>query len=84
MQDELNQFQRNEVWCLVPRLSHQSIIRTKLVFRNKMNENGEITRNKAKLVAQGYSQEDEIDFEKTYAPVTRLEIIRILLAFAVL
>ena len=48
-----------------------------------MNENGEITKNKARLVAQGYSQEEGIDFEETYAPVARLEAIRILLAFAV-
>ena len=48
-----------------------------------MNENGEITRNKARLVAQGYSQEEEIDFEETYALVTRLEAIRILLTFTV-
>ena len=48
-----------------------------------MNENGDITRNKARLVAQGYSQEEGIDFEETYAPIARLEAIRILLAFAV-
>ena len=48
-----------------------------------MNENGDITRNKVKLVAQGYSQEERIDFEETYAPVARLEVIRILLAFSV-
>ena len=48
-----------------------------------MNENGEITRNKARLVAQGYSQEEGINFEETYVPVARLEAIRILLAFAV-
>ena len=48
-----------------------------------MNENGHITKNKAKLVAQGYSQEEGIDFEKTYAPVAWLEVIRILLAFSV-
>ena len=48
-----------------------------------MNENGDITRNKARLVTQGYSQEERIDFEETYAPVARLEAIRILLAFAV-
>ena len=48
-----------------------------------MNENGEITRNKARLIAQGYSQEEGIDFEETYAPVARLKAIRILLAFFV-
>ena len=53
------------------------------MFRNKMNEEGVVTRNKARLVAQGYSQEEGIDFEETYAPVARLEVIRILLTFAV-
>ena len=64
----------------MPRSSHQSVIRTKWVFRNKMNENEKITRNKARLVAQGYFQEEEIDFEETFALVARLEAIRILLA----
>ena len=67
----------------MPRPSHQSVIRTKWVFRNKMNENGVVTRNKTRLVAQGYSQEEGIDFEETFAPVARLEAIRILLVFAV-
>ena len=53
------------------------------MFRNKMNEDGVVTRNKARLVAQGYSQEEGIDFEETFAPVVRLEAIRILLAFVV-
>jgi hypothetical protein len=52
------------------------------VFRNKLDENGVITRNKARLVAQGYNQEEGIDYEETYAPVARLEAIRLLLAFA--
>jgi hypothetical protein len=59
MQDELNQFQRNDVWDLVPRPAHKNIIGTKWVFRNKMNEQGEVVRNKARLVAQGYSQQEE-------------------------
>ena len=83
MQDELNQFQRNEVSCLVPKLSHQFVIGTKWVFKNKMNENGIVTRNKVRLVAQWYSQEEKIDFEETYAPAARLEVIRILFTFAV-
>jgi len=61
MQDELNQFQRNEVWDLVSKPGHKNIIETKWVFRNKLNEQGEVIRNKAKLVPQGYSQQEGID-----------------------
>ena len=52
-------------------------------FQNKMNDNRDITRNKSRLVAQGYSQEERIEFEETYAPVVRLEAIKILLTFLV-
>ncbi|KAK2382406.1 putative mitochondrial protein [Trifolium repens] len=83
MQDELNQFQRNDVWDLVPRPKHKNIIGTKWVFRNKLNEQGEVVRNKARLVAQGYSQQEGIDFTETFAPVARLEAIRLLLSYAV-
>ncbi|KAH9679772.1 hypothetical protein KPL71_026267 [Citrus sinensis] len=82
MQEELNQFERNKVWELVPKPEHQSIIGTKLVFRNKMDESGVVVRNKARLVAQGYNQEEGIDIDETFAPVARLESIRMLLAFA--
>jgi len=60
MQDELNQFKRNEVWDLVPCHKGKSIIGTKWVFRNKLDENGIITRNKARLDAKGYNQEEGI------------------------
>nr|CAN64879.1 hypothetical protein VITISV_021993 [Vitis vinifera] len=71
---------RSEVWELVPRPSNQSVIGTRWVFRNKMDENDIIVRNKARLVALGFNQEG-IDYEETFAPVDRLEAIRMLLAF---
>jgi len=60
MQEELNQFQRNDVWDLVPKPPPKNIIGIKWVFRNKLNEQGEVTRNKDRLVAQGYSQQEGI------------------------
>jgi hypothetical protein len=81
MQEELNNFTRNEVWELVPR-PKQNVIGTKWVFRNKQDEHGIVTRNKARLVAKGFTQIEGLDFGETYAPVARLESIRILLAYA--
>jgi len=52
------------------------------MFRNKLDEQGTVTRNKVRLVVQGYNQEEDIDYEKTFAPVARIEAIRILIAFA--
>ncbi|GJV14125.1 retrovirus-related pol polyprotein from transposon TNT 1-94 [Tanacetum coccineum] len=82
MQEELNQFKTNDVWSLVPPPDNQTIIGTKWVFKNKLDENGVVSRNKARLVAQGYNQQEGIDFDETYAPVARLKSIRILLAYA--
>jgi hypothetical protein len=81
MQEELNNFTRNEVWHLVPR-PNQNVVGTKWVFCNKQDEHGVVTRNKARLVAKGYSQVEGLDFSETYAPVARLQSIRILLAYA--
>ncbi|GJR58134.1 retrovirus-related pol polyprotein from transposon TNT 1-94 [Tanacetum coccineum] len=82
MQEELNQFISNDVWELVLNPKDMTIIGTKWVFRNKLDENGVVSRNKARLVAQGYNQQEGIDYDETYAPVARLESIRILLAYA--
>nr|GEW57414.1 retrovirus-related Pol polyprotein from transposon TNT 1-94 [Tanacetum cinerariifolium] len=82
MQEELNQFIANDVWELVSQPRNMTIIGTKWVFRNKLDENGVISRNKARLVAQGYNQQKSIDYDETYALVARLESIRILLAYA--
>jgi hypothetical protein len=81
MQEELDNFTKNEVWHLVPR-PNQNVVGTKWVFRNKQDEHDVVTRNKAWLVAKGYSQVEGLDFGETYAPVARLESIRILLAYA--
>jgi hypothetical protein len=80
MQEELNNFKRNEVWSLVPR-PKQNVVGTKWVFRNKKDEHEVVTRNKAWLVEKGYAQVTSLDFNETFAPVARLESIHILLAY---
>ncbi|GJX29795.1 retrovirus-related pol polyprotein from transposon TNT 1-94, partial [Tanacetum coccineum] len=82
MQEDLNQFYRNKVWTLVPLPYGKIAIGSKWVFKNKKDEHGIITKNKARLVAQGYSQEEGINYDETFTPVARMESIRIFLAFA--
>ena len=82
MQEELNNFTRNEVWVLEAPPKNKNIIGTKWVFRNKQDEHGVVVRNKARLVAKGFSQVEGLDFGETFAPVARLEAIRILLAYS--
>jgi hypothetical protein len=65
MHEELNNFKRNEVWSLVPRLK-QNVVGTMWVFCNKEDEHGVVTRNKARLVAKGYAQVAGFDFEETF------------------
>ncbi|XP_019231695.1 PREDICTED: uncharacterized protein LOC109212502 [Nicotiana attenuata] len=82
MKEELDQFEKNKVWELIPKPPNASIVGTKWVYRNKLNERGQVVRNKAGLVAQGYLQQKGIDYEKTFAPVAKLVSIRILLSYA--
>nr|GEZ22247.1 hypothetical protein [Tanacetum cinerariifolium] len=81
MQEELNEFERLEVWELVPRPDKVMVITLKWIYKVKLEELGGILKNKARLVARGYCQEEGIDFEESFAPVTRLEAIRIFLAY---
>ncbi|GJV17747.1 retrovirus-related pol polyprotein from transposon TNT 1-94 [Tanacetum coccineum] len=82
MQEELNEFERLEVWELVPRPDRVMIITLKWIYMVKLDELGGVLKNKARLVAKGYHQEEGIDFEESFSPVARLEAIRIFLAFA--
>ncbi|CAM8957230.1 unnamed protein product [Rhodiola kirilowii] len=82
MQEELEEFTSNDVWDLVSRPEDVNVIETKWIFKNESDEKGNITRNKARLVAQGYTQIEGIDFKETFALVARLEAIRLLLALA--
>ncbi|GJT68957.1 retrovirus-related pol polyprotein from transposon TNT 1-94 [Tanacetum coccineum] len=82
MQEELNEFERLEVWELVPRPDKVMVITLKWIYKVKLDELGGILKNKARLVARGYRQEEGIDFEESFAPVARLDAIRIFLAYA--
>ncbi|GJX37588.1 retrovirus-related pol polyprotein from transposon TNT 1-94 [Tanacetum coccineum] len=82
MQEELNEFERLEVWYLIPHPDRVMIMTLKWIFKVKLDEIGGVLKNKAWLVARGYHQEEGIDFEESFAPVARLEAIRIFIAYA--
>ncbi|GJZ66277.1 putative ribonuclease H-like domain-containing protein, partial [Tanacetum coccineum] len=82
IQEELLQFKIQKVWILVDLPSGKREIGTKWVYGNKKDERGVVVRNKARLVSQGYRQEEGIDYDEVFAPVARIEAIRIFLAFA--
>ena len=71
-----------DVWELVPRPKDTHVIGTKWIFKNKTDKDGEVVQNKSRLVAQGYTQVKEVDFDESFAPIARLESIRILLSIA--
>nr|GFA16934.1 copia protein [Tanacetum cinerariifolium] len=81
IKEELSEFERLEVWKLVPRPDKVMIITLKWIYKVKLDELGGILKNKARLVARGYRQEEGIDFEESFAPVARLEAIKIFLAY---
>nr|GEV50170.1 retrovirus-related Pol polyprotein from transposon TNT 1-94 [Tanacetum cinerariifolium] len=82
MQEELDQFARLKVLRLVPRPEGKTIIKTKCIFKNKKDESSLVIRNKARLVAVGYSQQEGIDYDETFSPVTRIKAIHLFLAYA--
>ncbi|GJR17810.1 ribonuclease H-like domain-containing protein [Tanacetum coccineum] len=82
MQEELLQFKLQKVWTLVDLPKGKRAIGTKWVYRNKKDERGIVVRNKTRLVAQSYTQEEGIDYDKVFAPVAKIETIRLFLAYA--
>ncbi|GJT84145.1 putative ribonuclease H-like domain-containing protein, partial [Tanacetum coccineum] len=82
MQEEMQQFINQKVWTLVPLPDGKNAIGTKWILKNKRDARGIVVRNKARLVAQGHRQEEGIDYDEVFAPVARIEAIRLFLAFA--
>lgn len=83
MQEELKMINKNQTWELTPRTQHQKVIGVKWVYKTKLNADGSVNKYKARLVAKGYAQVYGVDFTETFAPVARLDTIRLLLALAV-
>lgn len=79
IQEELEQFERNDIWELVPRPNNVNVIGTKWIFQNKIDEFGNITRKMVRLVAQGYAQVEDIYLDETFALIARIEFDRLLL-----
>ncbi|GKF95080.1 retrovirus-related pol polyprotein from transposon TNT 1-94, partial [Tanacetum coccineum] len=82
MQDKIHEFDRLQVWELVPQPDYVMIIALKWIYKAKLEEYGNVLKNKARLVAKGYRQEEGIDFEESFAPIARIKAIRIFIANA--
>nr|GFC25603.1 retrovirus-related Pol polyprotein from transposon TNT 1-94 [Tanacetum cinerariifolium] len=82
MQEELDQFARLKVWRLVPRPEVKSVIKTKWIFKNKKDESSLVIRKKARHIAVGYSKQEGIDYDETFALVAQIKVIRLFLAYA--
>ena len=82
MEEELSMIEKNQTWVLVDRPTHKNSIGVKWIFRTKLNADGSINKHKARLVVKGYAQQFGVDFSETFAPVARLDTIKMVLAFA--
>ena len=82
MQEDIKMIKKNDTWELVERLPHRKVIGVKWVYKIKLNSDGSINKLKARLVAKDYAQEIGVDYIETFAPMTRHDIIRILIALA--
>ena len=83
MNEEIKMIEKNNTWKLVDKAQDKEVIGLKWVYKIKYNENGSIQKYKPRLVAKGYSQQAGVDFNETFAPVVRMETIRVVLAIAV-
>jgi hypothetical protein len=82
MNDEPDQIEKNNTWEMVHRPEGKIIIDSKWIFKNKLNEQGQVVRKKERLVYKGYAQIEGLDFDETFAPIARLKAIIIYLAYA--
>nr|GEY02810.1 Gag-Pol polyprotein [Tanacetum cinerariifolium] len=82
MQEELHQFDRLDVWELVDRPLCKNVINMKWLWKNKRDEENTVIRKKSRLVAKGYAQKEGVDFEESFAPVSRLEAVRLFIVYA--
>jgi hypothetical protein len=82
MNEEIDQIEKSQTWELVPRHKDKNVVGTNWIFKNKLNENGKIIKNKARIVCKGYAQVEGIEFGETFSPIERLEAIIMFLAFS--
>ena len=82
MDEELDQIEKNDTWELVPRPRYKNVIGTKWIVKNKLNEDGHVTKNKSRLVCKIYTQVEGINFGETFSPISRMESIGLILAYA--
>lgn len=81
MNEEIQQIENDKIWTLVPMPKDKNVIGTTWVFRNKLNEKGQVTRNRARFVCKGYSQEEGVDYREIFSLLSRLEGVRTLLEY---